>query len=114
MENHLHEKATILVVDDTPENIDVLSGVLRAEYKVKAALNGAKALRIAGADPRPDMILLDVLMPEMDGYEVCRQLKSRSETAAIPVIFLTCKDGQDDESVGLQMGAVDFVRKPSS
>ncbi|OSM01719.1 response regulator [Magnetofaba australis] len=108
------ERATILVVDDTPENIDVLSGVLRGEYKVKAALNGDKALRIASAESKPDMILLDVMMPEMDGYEVCRRLKADPATARIPVIFITAKSEQEDERRGLELGAVDYITKPIS
>jgi putative two-component system response regulator len=108
------EKATLLVVDDTPENIDVLSGILRAEYKVKAALSGEKALRIAAAEPRPDMILLDVMMPKMDGYEVCRRLKANPVTAQIPVIFVTARIGVEDERRGLELGAVDYITKPVS
>jgi len=106
------EKSTILVVDDTPENIDVLSGVLRAEFRVKAALNGEKAIRIANAEPRPVMILLDIMMPGMDGYEVCRQLKDNPATAKIPVIFITAKSEDKDERKGLELGAVDYITKP--
>ncbi|MBF0399150.1 MAG: two-component system response regulator [Magnetococcales bacterium] len=108
------DKATLLVVDDTPENIDVLSGILRGRYKVKAALSGEKALRIAASDPRPDMILLDVMMPEMDGYEVCRRLKDNPATAHIPVIFVTAKIAVEDERRGLELGAVDYITKPVS
>ncbi|WP_130471033.1 HD-GYP domain-containing protein [Candidatus Magnetaquicoccus inordinatus] len=108
------ERATILVVDDTTENIDVLSGILRAEYRVKAALNGEKALRIARSEPRPDMILLDIMMPEMDGYEVCRRLKADPFTAPIPVIFITAKIEVEDEKHGLELGAVDYITKPIS
>ncbi|MEO5362649.1 MAG: response regulator [Magnetococcus sp. DMHC-8] len=114
MSNALPDRATILVVDDTPENIDVLSGILRADYKVKAALNGEKALRIAVSDPRPDMILLDVMMPVMDGYEVCRRLKANPATAPIPVIFVTAKIEVEDEKKGLELGAVDYITKPIS
>ena len=106
------EKQTILVVDDTPENIDVLNGVLRSEYKVKAALNGERALKIAFAEQKPDMILLDIMMPEMDGYEVCRQLKANPATSGVPVIFITAKDQEEDEKKGLELGAVDYIRKP--
>lgn len=108
------DKATILIVDDTPENIDVLSGILRLGYKVKAALSGEKALRIATSDPRPDMILLDIMMPGMDGYEVCRQLKANPATAHIPVIFITAKCEVEDERKGLELGAVDYITKPIS
>ena len=106
------EKQTILIVDDTPENIDVLSGILRPEFKVKAALNGERALKIAHADPRPDMILLDIMMPGMDGYEVCRRLKADPATAEIPVIFITAKSQDEDEKMGLELGAVDYITKP--
>ncbi|GAA0358238.1 two-component system response regulator [Bowmanella denitrificans] len=106
------DKATILVVDDTPQNIDVLTGILRSDYRVKAALNGALALKVASAEPRPDLILLDVMMPDMDGYEVCRQLKSRIETQAIPVIFVTAKSEEQDEALGFSLGAVDYISKP--
>ncbi|MFT7243922.1 MAG: putative two-component system response regulator [Candidatus Azotimanducaceae bacterium] len=109
-----NDKHTILVVDDTPQNIDVLSGVLRKEYKVKAALNGEKALRIAATEPQPAMILLDIMMPEMDGYEVCRQLKENPATARIPVIFITAKSQDEDEQKGLGLGAVDYITKPFS
>ena len=106
------DKQTILVVDDTVENIDVLSGVLRPTYKVKAALNGERALKIAHGDPQPDMILLDIMMPEMDGYEVCEILKSNPLTARIPVIFVTAKTAVEDEQKGLALGAVDYITKP--
>ena len=106
------EKQTILIVDDTPENIDVLSGILRPEFKVKAALNGERALKIAHADPRPDMILLDIMMPGMDGYEVCRRLKADPKTATIPIIFVTAKRQDEDEKIGLGLGAVDYITKP--
>jgi putative two-component system response regulator len=107
-------KQTILVVDDTPENIDVLSAVLRPEFQVKAALNGERALKIAGGDPRPDMVLLDIMMPGMDGYEVCRQLKANPATSQIPVIFITAKNQEQDEKKGLELGAVDYITKPVS
>jgi len=110
----LEDKQTILVVDDTPENIDVLNGVLHPQYKVKAALNGERALKIAGGDPKPDMILLDIMMPGMDGYEVCRQLKANPATAKIPVIFVTAKNQEEDERKGLEIGAVDYITKPIS
>ena len=108
------EKRTILVVDDTPENIDVLTGVLRPHYKVKAALNGTVALKIANSENKPQLILLDIMMPDIDGYEVCRQLKSNIATANIPVIFITAKNEIEDEQAGLRMGAVDYITKPIS
>ncbi|PCI80786.1 MAG: hybrid sensor histidine kinase/response regulator [SAR86 cluster bacterium] len=107
-------KQTILVVDDTPENIDVLSNLLRDEYIVKAALNGEKALLIASSKPVPDMILLDIMMPDMDGYEVCRQLKAMSLTSRIPIIFITAKTEMADEEQGLELGALDYITKPIS
>jgi putative two-component system response regulator len=108
------EPATILVVDDTPDNIELLSRILRPTYKVKAALNGFRALTIATTPPIPDMILLDVMMPGMDGYEVCRQLKAHPTSANIPVIFVTAMSDEQDEEHGLSLGAVDYVTKPIS
>ncbi|MBF0462475.1 MAG: response regulator [Magnetococcales bacterium] len=107
-------RQTILVVDDVPDNIEMLGGVLRTTYKVKAALNGEKALRIAATIPQPDLILLDVMMPDMDGYEVMRRLQASPDTADIPVIFITARDQQEDEQQGLAMGAVDYLAKPIS
>jgi response regulator RpfG family c-di-GMP phosphodiesterase len=108
----LPDKQMILVVDDTPDNLDVLSGILREEYKVKVALNGKRALKIAGSEPQPDLVLLDIMMPEMDGYEVCRQLKSDEATKNIPVIFVTAKTDTDDETEGFAIGAADYIAKP--
>lgn len=105
-------RPTVLVVDDTPENIDLLSSALRSNYKVKAALNGEKALKIAIADPQPVIILLDIMMPGIDGYEVCRQLKANPATANIPVIFITARSEEEDEKKGLGLGAVDYIIKP--
>jgi len=107
------EKQTILVVDDTPENIDVLRGILADRYKIKAAVDGSKALRICAKSP-PDLILLDVMMPQMDGYEVCKQLKSDDATASIPVIFVTAKNEVEDETRGFMVGGVDYITKPVS
>ena len=108
------DKQTILVVDDASENIDVLSAVLRPEYKVKVALSGERALKIAIGDSRPDMILLDIMMPEMDGYEVCQLLKSNPTTQNIPIIFITAKSQEEDERKGLELGAEDYITKPIS
>ncbi len=108
------EKQLILIVDDTPDNIDVLVGVLRSKYDIKAALNGEKALKIASSDPKPDMILLDIMMSGMDGYEVCRLLKADPATSNIPVIFVTAKDDVADEKRGFELGAVDYITKPIS
>ena len=108
------DKATVLVVDDTPDNLSLMSGLLKDDYKVKVANNGEKALKIAGADNPPDLILLDIMMPGMDGYEVCRHLKSDPKTRDIPVIFLTAKAAVEDEKMGLELGAVDYITKPIS
>jgi putative two-component system response regulator len=107
-------KPTILVVDDTPDNIVFLSSLLRDTYRVKAATDGEKALAIAGGGEIPDLVLLDVMMPGMDGYEVCRRLKSDPKTAEIPVIFLTAKSDVEDEQRGFELGAVDFIIRPIS
>jgi adenylate cyclase len=104
----------ILIVDDTPENVDVLAGILRAYYQIKVAVNGPKALKIAQSDPAPALILLDVMMPEMDGYEVCRQLQADARTQRIPVIFVTAKSEVEDEVQGFGLGAVDYIIKPVS
>lgn len=104
-------RKTLLIVDDAPENLDVMKSLLNADFNVKAAVNGRVALKIA-SQQRPDLILLDVVMPEMDGYEVCRQLKADPTTRDIPVIFLTALDGVNDETKGLELGAVDYISKP--
>ncbi|MEH6587680.1 MAG: SpoIIE family protein phosphatase [Halioglobus sp.] len=104
-------KPVVLAVDDTPENLDVVRGILVPEYKVKAVTNGAAALKVAASRP-PDIILLDIMMPDMDGYEVCRQLKANPLTADIPVIFLTAKDQTADEAEGFALGAADYIHKP--
>jgi sigma-B regulation protein RsbU (phosphoserine phosphatase) len=104
----------ILIVDDTPTNIGVISGALKDSYKTKIATNGQKALALAGAEEKPDLILLDILMPEMDGYEVCTRLKADPATRDIPVIFLTGQTGAEDETRGFEVGAVDYVHKPFS
>lgn len=114
MMNDQKEKQTILVVDDISDNIDVLSSVLRSQYKVKAALNGERALKIATGESQPDMILLDIMMPGMDGYEVCTRLKANPATAKIPVMFVTAKNQEADEKKGLEIGAVDYITKPIS
>jgi sigma-B regulation protein RsbU (phosphoserine phosphatase) len=105
---------TILIVDDTPINIGVISGVLKDTYKTKVATNGEKALAIASGEEKPDLILLDVMMPVMDGYEVCRRLKANSNTQNIPVIFLTGQTGTENETMGFEVGAVDYIHKPFS
>lgn len=105
---------TILVVDDTPENLMLMTSLLKSHYRVKAANNGKRALDIAQTTPAPDLILLDIMMPDMDGYEVCRTLKSNPQTQDIPVIFLTARSTPEDEQKGLEYGAVDYIIKPIS
>jgi sigma-B regulation protein RsbU (phosphoserine phosphatase) len=104
----------ILIVDDTPLNIGVISGALKDSYKTKVATNGEKALALASAEEKPDLILLDIMMPGMDGYEVCSRLKSDPATREIPVIFLTGQTAAEDETRGFEVGAVDYVHKPFS
>lgn len=108
------QKPTILLVDDSPDNIALLSALLKEQYKIRIATNGIKALQIAAADPLPDLLLLDVVMPEMDGYETCRRLKADARTADIPVIFLTARVRPEDEEMGLGLGAADYITKPIS
>lgn len=108
------KKQTILAVDDTPENLDILVELLGKDYKVKAAPGGEWALKIAFSDNPPDLILLDIMMPEMDGYEVISRLKAEGRTKKIPVIFLTAKTSGGDEARGLDLGAVDYIFKPFS
>lgn len=106
------ERQTILIVDDTPANIDLLKGILHDTYKIKAATSGEKALQIAAKAPRPDLILLDVMMPGMDGHETCRRLKGDPITATIPILFVTgCADTLEREK-GMALGALDYVVKP--
>jgi CheY-like chemotaxis protein/class 3 adenylate cyclase len=107
-------QATVLVVDDTPDNLTLMSGLLKDQYRVKVANGGERALKIAGSDSPPDLILLDIMMPEVDGYEVCRRLKENPETRDIPIIFLTAKSEVEDEARGLALGAVDYITKPIS
>lgn len=106
------DKPCILIVDDTPENIDVLKGPLTPDYKIKIATNGQRALKIAGSEKPPDLILLDIMMPEMDGYEVCRKLQEKPDTRDIPVIFVTAMSEEADETHGFAVGGVDYIRKP--
>jgi DNA-binding response OmpR family regulator len=106
------KRCTVLIVDDVPTNIEVLAGALKDEYAIKVAISGRKALEIAGAFSI-DLILLDIMMPVMDGFETCRHLKSDPNTAHIPVIFLSAKDAVDDIVGGLRLGAVDYVSKPA-
>jgi two-component system sensor histidine kinase ChiS len=106
------KKPKVLIVDDTPENIQVLMGTLKDQYTIVAAINGEKALEMAAAEPRPGIILLDVMMPAMDGFEVCRRLKADPETRGIPVIFLSGLDDTANKVKGFATGAVDYISKP--
>jgi sigma-B regulation protein RsbU (phosphoserine phosphatase) len=105
-------KPSILVVDDTPANLTLMTGLLQDDYQVRAATSGEKALKIACSENPPDLILLDIMMPEMDGHEVCRRLKADEKTQDIPIIFLTAMSEAEDEEKGLKLGAVDYITKP--
>ena len=107
----IDNRPTLLVIDDTPANLSLLNQLLRPHYRVKLASGGSRGLELAVAKP-PDLILLDVMMPEMDGYEVCRRLKANALTAGVPVLFLTAKADATDEERGFEVGAVDFIHKP--
>ena len=103
---------TLLIVDDDPVNLSLLNEVLKSDYKVMAAKDGKKAIVTARTNQPPDLILLDIVMPEMDGYEVLKRLKNDDDTKNIPVIFVTSKGKEEDETKGLEMGAVDYISKP--
>ena len=107
-------KQTILIVDDTPANLDVLVESLRDDYRTKVAISGEKALALAFAGTPPDLILLDIMMPGLNGYEVCRRLKAHPPTRNVPVIFVTAMSEVEDETKGLELGGVDYVTKPIS
>ncbi len=104
-------KPHILIVDDVPANVEMLGEALQEHYEIQFAPSGAKALRLAAEEP-PDLILLDIMMPEMDGYEVYRQLRAMPKLAEIPVIFVTAMDESEAETRGLALGAVDYITKP--
>lgn len=105
---------TVLVVDDTPDNLALMSGLLKDRYRIKVANSGEKALRIARGETPPDLVLLDIMMPGLSGYDVCEQLKADPATREIPIIFLTAMTATEDEKKGLEMGAVDYITKPIS
>jgi CheY-like chemotaxis protein/class 3 adenylate cyclase len=105
-------KSKVLIVDDTPENIQVLMGTLKDQYAIVAAINGEKALKLAVSDPQPNVILLDIMMPGMDGFEVCQRLKADPATREIPVIFLSALDDTANKVKGFSLGAVDYISKP--
>jgi len=108
------QKPLVLIVDDTPENITLMNGLLKDRYRTRIATNGERALQGAAQKPQPDIVLLDVMMPGMDGYEVCRRLKADPATQGIPVVFLTAKSAVEDEQRGFDVGAVDYITKPIS
>lgn len=109
-----YQPATILVVDDTPDNLMLMTDLLKDKYRVKAANSGEKALRILRGDPLPDLILLDIMMPGMSGLQVAEHLQKDSRTRTIPIIFLTAMAAVEDEVNGLELGAVDYITKPIS
>lgn len=108
-----HEKR-ILIVDDIPENIRILGNLLKSEYRISLAISGEKALKKAVGDPPPDLILLDIMMPGIDGFEVCERLKRVEKTKDIPIIFITAKNAREDEEKGFLLGAADYIKKPYS
>ncbi|MEJ1402795.1 MAG: hybrid sensor histidine kinase/response regulator [Candidatus Sedimenticola sp. (ex Thyasira tokunagai)] len=110
----MSKKQRILIVDDVPDNIHVLMDILGGDYVLQAATNGIKALEFAQQKTRPDLVLLDIKMPEMDGFEVLKRLKANKETETIPVIFVTALTDVFDETIGLELGAVDYITKPIS
>lgn len=105
-------RQTVLIVDDTPQNLTILGELLQPYYRVRAANSGERALRAAGLEPPPDLILLDVMMPGMDGYAVLEHLRAEPRTAHVPVIFVTAMNGVENEERGLELGAVDYITKP--
>lgn len=106
------KKPKVLIADDVTENIDILMHVLQQDYAIIAAKDGEKALSLARTAPHPDLILLDIMMPKMDGYQVCTALREDPATATIPILFITALDGFEEESKGLSLGAVDYITKP--
>jgi serine phosphatase RsbU (regulator of sigma subunit) len=112
--NEADQKHTVLLVDDAPANIQIVNSILKDIYKIRVATSGVKALELAKMAPLPDLVLLDVMMPDKDGYEVCTQLKQGQETRDIPVIFLTGQTHVEEETRGFDVGAVDYIHKPFS
>lgn len=108
----LSQRQTVLVVDDSAFNIQIIADLLKDYCNVLKARNGTDALRMACSDPLPDLILLDIVMPNMDGYEVCRRIKATEETKDIPIIYLTGMNNEQDEEYGLNLGAIDYITKP--
>lgn len=102
----------VLVVDDSRVTVRVLADVLGDQCKIMAATNYQQAMQAVRSEVPPELILLDVMLPDVDGFEICRRLKADSETCHIPIIFITAKDGEADEAWGLTLGAVDYISKP--
>jgi len=111
---NLLDRQTILVVDDVPENIDILTEILRSDYHIRVATSGEKALKIIYSDCPPDLVLLDIMMPGLSGLELCRRLKANPDRRSIPIIFVTAMSTVEDEKIGLEIGAVDYITKPVS
>ncbi|RIX48324.1 MAG: two-component system response regulator [Rhodocyclales bacterium GT-UBC] len=111
---NLLPKQSVLVVDDTPDNIDLLTEVLSDDYRIRVATSGEKALKIVYSDEPPDLILLDIMMPGLSGLEICRRLKANPDRRRIPIIFVTAMSSVEDEKLGLELGAVDYITKPIS
>lgn len=106
------EKPTILIIDDIPENLEILMEILKDDYRIFAAKGGDKGLRLAFSEPTPDLILLDIIMPDINGFEVCKRLMDDPRTRKIPVIFISGLTDEEDENHGLALGGVDFIAKP--
>jgi len=112
MTTDLSSVPTILAIDDTPANLSLINGLLKGEYRVKVANSGERGIALATAEAPPDLVLLDIMMPGLDGWEVCQRLMSDARTQNVPIIFLTSSVNADDERKGLEMGAVDYITKP--
>jgi len=106
------EKRSILIVDDSPDDIEIMRGILNGEYRVQAAMDSEITMKILRGVPPPDLVLLDIMMPKVDGYQLCRELKADESTKAVPVIFVTAKDSVEDEAAGFDAGCVDYIVKP--
>jgi putative two-component system response regulator len=107
-------KPTVLVADDSPQNIELLSRLLSQDYRIKVATSGERALKLVYSDEPPDLILLDIMMPDLSGHEVCRRIKANPDRRGIPIIFVTAMSTVEDETLGLNLGAVDYITKPIS
>ncbi len=108
------ELPLILIVDDSPANIAIINEVAKPFWRTRIATSGEKALKLAQMDPKPDLVLLDIVLPDMDGYDICQTLKANPETHDIPIVFLTAKREEQDEAMGFALGAVDYIAKPFS